>query len=165
MNEGDFVGEAGQVRDHLRHHLPGLAARLEFVLRPGEIPRRPLERHRRSTGERLVVVLHKLRLPVPGLELADSTGTEDHEHALGPRREMGGTWHIGAGGIDQWHDRAAVAIGRAVGGQPVAGEEIKERHPAGRGGGMAEEAPPVEEARAGGGESGHGWHARPVREG
>ena len=57
MNEGDVVGEFCEMRDQVGDHLAGLAARTEFILRPSEIARRALKRHRGSARQRLVVPL------------------------------------------------------------------------------------------------------------
>ena len=47
MHECDVVREFREMRDHIRHHLPGLPARAELILRSSQIAGRSLKRHRR----------------------------------------------------------------------------------------------------------------------
>ena len=163
VHEGDLVGQAGEVRDHLRHPLARPAPRLERVLRPREIARRTLERHGRPSRERLVIPGHEFRLPVPRLELAHGPRAEDHEHVLRLGGEVRRTGRIGPRRIDHRARR------RARREEPVVGEQARQRDRAERRRGITEEASPIEQTarrpalavRLGHGGGSHGWHRRP----
>ena len=68
MDEGKIIGQLGEMRNHIRHHLAGPAARPKFILRASQVARRSLEGHRRTSLQWLAILPDQLRFVVPGLQ-------------------------------------------------------------------------------------------------
>ena len=100
MDEGDLVGQLGEVGNQVADPFSRCAALAERILRPREIPRRSLEGHRRTTRKRFIIPLDQLGFVVPSLELADGSGAEDHDHVLRLRRVMRPPRRVGIRRID-----------------------------------------------------------------
>ena len=82
MDECDVVGQFGEARDQVADPLAGLSALAEWILRPRQISRWALERHRGTAFERLAIHANELWLVVPRLQLAHCAGTKNHDDVL-----------------------------------------------------------------------------------
>ena len=136
VNEGDVVGELRQVRDQVRDHLPCLTAWTKFILGPGEIAGRSLERHGGSAGKRLPIVLDQLRLVVPSLELTHGPGAENNDDVLGFRRKVRRPRRIGPARVNQ---------GTRRGEQTIATQQTCQRDGTQRRSGIRQETAPIQQ--------------------
>jgi hypothetical protein len=90
------VGQFGEVRQQVGNHLAGLAARLEFPVRLGQVPVLTLERDQFvHAWHRLAMPPDKFRFVVPALQVRARARAENDQHVLRFRREVRRTRRVG----------------------------------------------------------------------
>ena len=95
MDEGDVVGQPGEVGNQVADPLAGIPMLAEPVLWPREISSGSLEGHRRTTGKRFAVPFDEFGFVIPRFELAHRTGAEDDDDVFRLGREMRAAREIG----------------------------------------------------------------------
>jgi hypothetical protein len=119
MDKTDFIGELGDTRQQLGQHLAALASRFELPLGLGQLPDRPHEGNRRSIRGIAPVVTKQLRLVVPGIHVAQRTGTVDDEELIRLRWEMRRSWSA----RPSWVDRRAKSLFRQ---QAISSQQLEQ---------------------------------------
>jgi hypothetical protein len=91
-----LISEITEPRKKIRDHLTALPPRLKFPRTFHQVPLFSLKGDEFvATWHGLAVAFDKLRFVIPGVDLADRSGTKNHQHLLGPRHSMrkpGGVW-------------------------------------------------------------------------
>ena len=88
MKKAEVIGEFGQMRQQVRHHLAALAAWLEAPERLGDVAGWAFERHCRNLRRLLTMQLCEHRLVVKRVDMADRARAEDDQHPLRGHRKV-----------------------------------------------------------------------------
>ena len=84
MDEAKVVRQSRKVRQHVREHFAGLAARFECPVWSCKVPVLALKGDQFvAAGQRLAVALDELGLVVPCIDMAQRARRENHQNVLG----------------------------------------------------------------------------------